>query len=1503
MGQFFETIPPWLIPWIESQKIFWVATAPLDKEGHVNVSPKGCFGRTLGVVLEGDDPLAVEGSDNEGGGGNRGQGEEDWSKLEGVSGGKFVGETSAKRHSRAVWYEDLTGSGVETIAHLRENGRITLMLTAFEGPPRVCRLFGVGKVFEFGTPEYDRLLPPQKRQPGSRAVIWIDVHRVGTSCGYSIPFFEFKAPRVRLHKFALKKEQEDVDYARACTNGNAGEDGAPGGGPDTINPNADAGATTTNGTEIGMTDKGLLAYWKTRNATSHDGLPGLDVAFTVHPGRMGDWQNDGTLEGAKWGGLVDDESVKRDVKGDDGGKEGNDRSGGSNGGRGTLQEVCRHAEATPNRGNDAEQFTLHSPRAAGGDGGKMPGTYDFENESRSMFENARNVNIHGGVFHQGDVHVQINNYTSTNSPESRPGAGKTVLARYTEPLAVTDIVKSLIKQCIERNHDLARVVEPVYEKHQLEGTEPSIDELVDLLQMLESYFNRVYYVIDGVDEAHLDVRFDLIEVINKLQGNIMLTSRPLDELGADLECAVFCELTAQDSDIQLHMEEKLQRYKQLGRVLDQSDCREEILHDIIEKAEGMFLHASLQLDAIQHCHSYESIRQKLAAFPTGITGMYAASLRRIQDQDPESRELATRILLWLTFARGPLIMRDLRYALATDPETGEFHPERMPPEESILSVCCGLVEHHTSNIVRLIHYTAQDALIPLLLEDHPQPHIPITKALIQRVLSSGILQAGFQELGQLHDAWEDEPLLRYAQEELGAHIEECSAEITTVVDDFLLRCSGFPMDIGGLFDVCQPPHVAAHYGLGSYFKSLADNGCNLDAQTQFLDHTALHLVAESGNEQAVEQLIQLNVDPNVAGIGGWTPLMRAVYDGHRAVVFQILQIPGLEVDAADSQGRTALMWAARQGHHDIISRFFQIPGINVHTADYSGSTALMLAAEQGSVDVASQLLQVPGIEVNAANDQGWTALMVAAYHGHANVVSQLAQIPGTEVNATDNEGWTALMLAVFYGHGDVVSRLLQVPAIEVNAADHTGGTALMKGAHKGHVDAVFQLLEMPGIDFNASDNQGWTALMLAVFHARDDIVSRLLKIPDIEVNAVDHAGATALMKGALQGHGDVVSQLLLIPGIEVNATSKQGWTALMSAAHGGHADVVSQLAQIPGIEVDAVDIDGCTALMLAAQQGRGDVVSRLAELSDINTANNQGWTALMWAVDRGRDDVVSRLLQIPGIAANASNKQGWTALMLAAYRGHNDVVSRLAQMPGVEINAANNEGWTALMVAARVGHNDAVSRLLQIPGIDVNATESKGGSALSIAALEGHSNVVAQLLQFPGIEVNATDNNGWTALLLAAHPGHDDVVFRLLQIPGIAVNARDSNGWTALMWSAYMGHVDVLSRLLLHPDIDPDARNHHHWTPLTLASQRGHHDIVRLLLECDGVDVNAADSIGNTSLIMASWSGHRLVVELLIQSPGIDLNLKNKRRLSALKAAQQMGHEEIVAKLIEFQQK
>jgi hypothetical protein len=183
MAKTVDAISADLTAWIEAQPMFFVATAPTGPDGHVNVSPKG--GGTLRVV----------------------------------------GPT-------AVAYLDLTGSGVETIAHLRDDGRITLMLCAFEGKAKILRLFGRGEVLLRASAAFEELagrFGPGARATGVRSIITVALDRIQTSCGFGVPLMDLVGPRDELDRWAERK------------------------GPE-----------------------GIVEYWTNRNARSIDGLPGLE---------------------------------------------------------------------------------------------------------------------------------------------------------------------------------------------------------------------------------------------------------------------------------------------------------------------------------------------------------------------------------------------------------------------------------------------------------------------------------------------------------------------------------------------------------------------------------------------------------------------------------------------------------------------------------------------------------------------------------------------------------------------------------------------------------------------------------------------------------------------------------------------------------------------------------------------------------------------------------------------------------------------------------------------------------------------------------------------------------------------------------------------------------------------------------------------------------------------------------------------------------------------------
>ena len=178
MADEHESLEPF-IEWIGEQPMFFVATAPSGTDGHVNLSPKG---------LEGLRVLAP----------------------------------------RSVAYLDLTGSGAETIAHVRENGRVCLLLCAFTGAPRILRIQGAGRVHRPGDEGFHELRAGFGAIAGVRSVITVEADRIATSCGYGVPLMTYEGDRRTLPAWAEKK------------------------GPD-----------------------GLATYWKERNAESIDGLPAV----------------------------------------------------------------------------------------------------------------------------------------------------------------------------------------------------------------------------------------------------------------------------------------------------------------------------------------------------------------------------------------------------------------------------------------------------------------------------------------------------------------------------------------------------------------------------------------------------------------------------------------------------------------------------------------------------------------------------------------------------------------------------------------------------------------------------------------------------------------------------------------------------------------------------------------------------------------------------------------------------------------------------------------------------------------------------------------------------------------------------------------------------------------------------------------------------------------------------------------------------------------------------
>jgi hypothetical protein len=177
MGRTYDAIDERMEEFLGAQHVFFVGTAPAEG-GHVNVSPKGL------------DTFAVLGPNT-------------------------------------VAYLDLTGSGVETIAHVQENGRITLLFCAFEGPPRIVRLYGRGRIVAADSAEFEAFAPRFGSYLSARAVIEVAIDRIADSCGYGVPRYRYEGERTQLLEWADRKGPEGVAAYREERN-TTSIDGLPG---------------------------------------------------------------------------------------------------------------------------------------------------------------------------------------------------------------------------------------------------------------------------------------------------------------------------------------------------------------------------------------------------------------------------------------------------------------------------------------------------------------------------------------------------------------------------------------------------------------------------------------------------------------------------------------------------------------------------------------------------------------------------------------------------------------------------------------------------------------------------------------------------------------------------------------------------------------------------------------------------------------------------------------------------------------------------------------------------------------------------------------------------------------------------------------------------------------------------------------------------------------------------------------------------------------------------
>jgi ankyrin repeat protein len=557
-----------------------------------------------------------------------------------------------------------------------------------------------------------------------------------------------------------------------------------------------------------------------------------------------------------------------------------------------------------------------------------------------------------------------------------------------------------------------------------------------------------------------------------------------------------------------------------------------------------FLLAQIYLNSLEDKLTAKDIRSALQYFLKQKPGSsedqklqvlskaYELSLERINSQRPGFRELAHKVLYWITCAKRPLTKIELQHALAVEIETSHLDVEAFTQVEKMVSVCAGLVTvDEDSGIIRLVHYTTQEYFDGIMSDRFANAEADIANTCIAYLsfecFATGICTTD-QDLKQRLALY---PLYNYAARNWGFHasmapIEKIPSVITLLQKEANVLAAAQVMMIG------QPY-----------------SGATRHSQRKGKQITGPHLAAYFGLRDAMAKIIANGQPPDEKDGYGQTPLSYASERGHEAVVKLLLEIPGVECRQADEDGRSPLSYAAENGHTAVVQLLLRAPSCGINNWDIDGRTPLSYAAAQGHAAIVEMLCDVTSVNADICHLFGRTPLSFACEGGHESVVEIILTHVhrGSMINDGDADNRTPLSYSAQKGHEGVVRLLLQVDKIDPEIRDRESRSPFSYAAEEGHLGVINALLATSVVNANSRQRDGRMPLLYAARRGHTAIVNRLLQIYNVEVDPRDRDGRTPLSYAAEEGHVDVVRLLLAKDGVDVHSTDRKGGTPLSYA--------------------------------------------------------------------------------------------------------------------------------------------------------------------------------------------------------------------------------------------------------------------------------------------------------------------------------------------------------------------
>ena len=710
-----------------------------------------------------------------------------------------------------------------------------------------------------------------------------------------------------------------------------------------------------------------------------------------------------------------------------------------------------------------------------------------------------------------------------------------------------------------------------------------------------------------------------------------------------------------------------------------------------------FLLPVLQMQTIAHQMTKSEIRKCLQNFSTNLDQVFEENIRRILREPPNRKHVAIQSLMWITHARRPLDIQELRHVLATRLEDTDFDGDNLLPARSIIECCSGLVVlDDQSSTFRLVHSTLQEYLMSLKTSLFPGADNYMTRICLKYLCFDCFIKQPTNEetLKQMVEAY---PFLRYASFHWGHHANNARDDMTTALIMKYLADKSKRTLSKRIRNLTLP-----RFGQpGKTYGNIDQEGC-------------LHTVAYFGLDHLVEPIILTGEDVNTSDSFGNTALHEAVVNGHYAVTKALLR-NRIEVDARNLDYCTPLFLAASRSQHDLLELLLDHKASpNVDCTHYW--TPLHKASDTGQY-VNVKLLLRYGASILAETGKGLTALHRAAGRGHIEIVGLLLK-QNAPVDARTFDRWTPLAGASSSGRHEVVRLLLENGAL-VDSSGADGRTPLHRACRGGYAETVLALLQ-GGADTLATDEQRQIPLHLAAKGGHTAVAKILIRRGHDQLFVRDTAGSTAQQEAFHAGHWET-AQFLREKELRSLGASVEKPDEMTCAIESHDLSKVEQMLE-QGYDVNRRNPEGLTPLHQALRKNALDIsLALLQSGANIEAQTPDGWRPLHCAARSGLEAPVRLCLDYK---ANwlSSTADGQTALHQACQSNNLEAVQILIEK-GSDIEAKDIRKFTPLLAAAASGHESIVKFLLN-KGADVHACSVDGNSAQEIAAEAGHHDVV-----------------------------------------------------------------------------------------------------------------------------------------------------------------------------------